>query len=105
MFKKVLLQYPKIFPDKLLDRGLFMNVYGQVCTRCFGYGLPSCSMIPMADNINHNSVDVTNELVNLDKHVNGDEDSEYFRIAKFMNDIRPIYDKKGIDVGPRTLNI
>ena len=28
MFKKVLLQYPKIFSKKLIDRGLFFNIYG-----------------------------------------------------------------------------
>jgi hypothetical protein len=41
-------------------------VFCLVCTRCFGYGLESCSMIPMADNLNHSSVIVTNEMVNRD---------------------------------------
>ena len=28
MFKKVLIQYPKIFTKKFIDRGLFFNIYG-----------------------------------------------------------------------------
>ena len=35
-----------IFEEKFIDKDLFMNVYAQVCTRCFGYGLESTSMIP-----------------------------------------------------------
>jgi hypothetical protein len=27
-FKKVLIQYPKIFKRKLVDKGLFFNIYG-----------------------------------------------------------------------------
>ena len=67
MFKGILELYPEIFSRRLIDYGLFLNLYAQVCTRCFGYGLPSCSMIPMADNINHSCVAVTNELINYQK--------------------------------------
>ena len=68
LFKMILESYPSVFPSKFVDQGLFMNLYGQVCTRCFGYGLPSCAMVPMADNLNHSHVPITNELVSKLKH-------------------------------------
>ena len=91
MFKKVLVQYPKVFKRKFIDRGLFFNIYGQVCTRCFGYGLKTTCMIPMADNMNHNSVDITIELMNYSKHLEGGKDTDYFRIAKYLNDYSALY--------------
>ena len=79
MFSKVLKRYPDIFKEKLIDEGLFYNVYGQVCSRCFGYGLPTCAMVPMGDNINHSSISVTNEVINLEKQLNGTcRDASYF---------------------------
>ena len=43
-------------------------------------------MIPMADNFNHADVHVTFEFCNRDFHLEGDEDSTYFKRGKFMND-------------------
>jgi hypothetical protein len=40
-------------------------------------------MIPMADALNHSSVDITNELVNPNIHINGHLFPEYFRVHKF----------------------
>ena len=52
------------------DKGLFFNVYAQVCTRCFGSGsIQTTSMVPMADNLNHKSVGVTFELINIQKDI------------------------------------
>lgn len=62
-------QYKCIFPEKYVDAGLFYNVYGQVCTRCFGHGLPSTAMIPMGDNFNHSCVGVTYEVVSIQRHL------------------------------------
>ena len=78
------------------DRDLFLNIYGQVCTRCFGYGLDSTSLIPMADNLNHSSVDVTNELVSFDLQLEGDKNESYYRISKFLNDYTPLFKNKGM---------
>ena len=50
-------------------------------------------MIPMADNVNHSSVDITNEMINLEEHRLGDRRPGYYRIGKFMNDYSAIYDK------------
>ena len=66
--KEVLLKYPDIFPESCIRPELFQKFYAQVCTRCFGWGLPSTSMIPMGDNINHSDVTVVQELFNSEMH-------------------------------------
>jgi len=53
IFRDILISYPDIFPKKFIDFSLFLNIYAQVYTRCFGSGVPSTSIIPMADNFNH----------------------------------------------------
>ena len=93
LFKDVLEDYPNIFPAKYVRQDLFTNLFAQVCTRCFGYGLESCSMIPMADNLNHSSVTITNECVNIPLHLNGPLNSNYYRVGKFFNDYTPIFEK------------
>ena len=52
-FVKVLSKYPEIFKQESMTRDTFTRFYGQICTRCFGWGLPYTSMVPMADNYNH----------------------------------------------------
>ena len=61
--EKVLAKYPHVFPEGAITDKLFYKFYAQVCTRCFGWGLPSTSMIPMADNLNHSDVTVVQEIV------------------------------------------
>jgi hypothetical protein len=56
--RNALKKYVAIFPRSGLTRELFVKLYAQVCTRCFGWGLPHTSMVPMADNLNHNDVTV-----------------------------------------------
>ena len=51
--KTCMRKYPDIFKSSTIDEKLFYKFYAQVCTRCFGWGLPSTTMIPMADNCNH----------------------------------------------------
>ena len=108
-FIYVLAKYPKIFKYRYIDRGLFDNVYGQVCSRCFDYGLPSAGMIPMADNLNHSSVEVVLHLVNTEKHLQGEQDPEYYRIHKHINDYSALFkarpdmqaDKESLDITGR----
>ncbi len=57
-----------------------------MCSRCFGWGIPHTSMIPMADNLNHSDVNVLCEVVTHSLHMNPDEDSHYFTKTKFMDD-------------------
>ena len=66
--KAVLEAYPQHFSPELVDRSLFMRIFAQVCSRCFGWGLPSTSMIPMADNLNHSHVTCVNETINVKFH-------------------------------------
>ena len=85
-----------------------MNQYGQVCTRCFGYGLDSTSMVPMADNMNHSSVEVTQEVVNLQIHPKGNSNESYYRVNKYLNDYSHLYKAHGFShefINQHKLNI
>ena len=82
----IIKKYPHVFHEKFIDQGLFNNIYSQVCSRCFGYGLPTTSMIPMADNLNHNCLDVTHEIINQDIHLEGFSNQSYYKMQKSMND-------------------
>ena len=99
-FQKVLQSNQKIFPLSYHNRDLFMNVYAQVCTRCFGYGTESTAMIPMADNLNHSSVDVSNEMVSKLKHLEKQQSLSYYRIGKFLNDYSSIFSEDQIKENP-----
>lgn len=66
----IIQQYPNVFPEKFVDKDLFMNLYFQVCTRCYSSGTESTSMIPMADNLNHNCVDINQEMISAPLHFN-----------------------------------
>lgn len=90
-FYLVLQQYPDIFKKHLIDKGLFLNVYAQICTRCFGQGLVTTSMVPMGDNLNHSCVDITIELINQRKQLEAEKDESYFKISKFFNDYSALY--------------
>lgn len=100
MFKKVLIQYPHIFNKRFIDKGLFLNVYAQICTRCFGFGLATTGMVPMGDNLNHNSVDITIELVNTQKHLQAAADPSYFKIGKYLNDYSTLFEATGTSEYP-----
>lgn len=84
--RDVLRKYPEVFPESVVNSDLFYKFYAQVCTRCFGWGLPSTSMIPMADNCNHSDVTVVQEIINTKMHPFGDPGSKYFTKTKYMND-------------------
>ncbi len=73
-----------------------MSLYAQVCSRCFGWGLPYTSMIPMADNFNHADVCITCEVVTKSKHLEADEKSTYFTRSKFMNNYSTIFSEEEI---------
>ena len=91
------MQYPELFPKKIIDFGLFLNVYGLVYTRCFGSGLPSISLIPMADNFNHDFLYVSFQFINLMYQKNYENVENYFRSNKFMNDYSSIYSESEIN--------
>ena len=86
-------KYPEIFQESSLKLEVFTKFYAQVCTRCFGWGLPSTSMIPAADNHNHSDVTVVQEIVHKQMHLEADRDSTYFTKTKYMNDYTVCFDE------------
>ena len=72
-----------------------MAIYAQVCSRCFGWGLPHTSMIPMADNMNHSDTNVIFEMITQSVHLQADFTSSYFSRSKFMNDYWAIFERDG----------
>jgi len=107
-FKMVLLSYPETFNPQVADRTLFMRIFAQVCSRCFGWGLPSTSMIPMADNLNHSHGTCINETIHTtfhlkytgDKPHHGGVPKHYFTREKFMNDYSAIFSEQEIQQSP-----
>ena len=81
----VLSKYPDIFTQKSMSRAAFTRFYGQICTRCFGWGLPFTAMVPMADNYNHSDVTTVQEIIHKQQQMEADETSKYFCKTKFMN--------------------
>ena len=57
-----------------------------ITTRCYGWGLPYTSMVPMVDNYNHSCVNVVQEIVHKRMHLEADESCSYFTKTKYMND-------------------
>jgi len=74
----LLVKYDDVFDHKSITKEVFLKFLSQVCTRCFGWGLPSTSMVPMGDNFNHADVTVVQEIINKTLHKKGDEESKYF---------------------------
>ena len=82
----------KVFDQKYINEELFMNLYAQACTRCWGYNLPSTCMIPMADNFNHTSTTISRNVISKDLHHKGKNlDYSYFTHKKFMNDYSQLF--------------
>lgn len=69
---------------------VFYRSFNSVVTRCFGWGLPRTSMIPLADCINHHNVDSTYEFICRELHdpirnLGHDEQSAYnMNINEFL---------------------
>jgi hypothetical protein len=91
------MEHPDVFPIVYTSRSLYNNYYGQVCTRCFGYGVDSTSMIPMADNFNHSSIEIDWDLINMGLHQNGESEKSYYRIETYLQDVSDLYLNKGYD--------
>ena len=101
-----LAKYPDVFLESSREPGVFYKFYAQVCTRCFGWGLPSTAMIPMADNCNHSDVTVVQEIVHKEMHLIADRTSQYFTRTKYMNDYSIVFDDSNYsDDRTKTLNV
>lgn len=88
-------KYPQLFPTTC-NKATFMSFYAQVCTRCFGWGIPNTSMIPMADAFNHSDVSVLCEVVTKSLQMEANEKSTYFTRTKYMNDYRHIFSEEEV---------
>lgn len=103
--KAVLMNYPEHFSHEILDRKLFMIIFAQVCSRCFGWGLPTTAMIPMADNCNHSHGTCVNETIHTNfqsdylplKQNNVKVPRKYFTREKFMNDYSAAFTSEQIE--------
>ena len=95
MFENVLRKNEHIFPKEMREQRLFEDVYFKVCTRCFGFGSDSTSLIPMADMLNHTSTDINYEIINISLHQDGELDESYFRISKFFHDYSAVFKAHG----------
>ena len=104
-FLQCISKYPDIFQHSTIDRKVFLKYLSQVCTRCFGWGLPSTAMVPMGDNMNHADVSVVQEIIHKKKHLEGDEESNYFQKTKFMNDYSIAFDDSEAQDEKQLLNI
>jgi len=53
---------------------LYSKAFINVVTRCFGWGLPTTTMVPYADFINHHNVDSSYEFISKNFKPNISED-------------------------------
>ena len=78
-FKKAISGYPEVFKEKFIDKSLFLKIFALICSRVFGEPLKSPCVIPMADNLNHNAIDINCELINIGMHPEGEKNKDYFK--------------------------
>jgi len=89
-------KYPDIFTEKSrsMNRKEFVKFYNMVCSRCFGWGLPHTSQVPMADNFNHADCNTVQEVVHKRLHMEADEKSSYYQKTKFMNNYTFMFEEE-----------
>jgi len=80
-----------VFRKDFFSKKIYNRLYGSVVTRCFGYGVPCTSMIPMADNMNHVDIGASSyEVINPRRHLAPDrldktvENNTYFTTKSFL---------------------
>ena len=90
-FELVLLANSDVFPEKFICKELFLNIYGQVLTRCFEFAGDQAALVPMADMMNHSPTDISNEVINLKLHLEAENQPDYYRASKMMNDYSAVF--------------
>lgn len=91
--KAVLENYRDLFSDKIVTRQCFLSAYAAVCTRNFGYGIPTGSMIPMADNFNHSDVNMICEMITKSLHLQADQTSTYYNKNRLQNNYTALFNE------------
>lgn len=59
----VIAEFPEFFPKDQINRDVFFWAYEFVMTRVFGWSLPSTSLIPFADMLNHGIYAATHYVI------------------------------------------
>jgi hypothetical protein len=65
-FLRIFRTNEKVFPQNLTNneyREVFEQAYSFITTRAFGWSLPSISLIPLADSLNHGNSRFLNHFV------------------------------------------
>ena len=79
---------------------MFLEMYNNVCTRCFGWTLPNTMMVPLADCQNHLPVDTHYDVYSKDLHISK-QSVNSARTQKFNGNLRvdfsQLYTKKFIE--------
>ena len=94
-FQKVLSSNPDIFPEKFINKNLFINLLEHVCTRVFKYKEVGTVLIPMADNLNHSCMDFKCQVISLPLHVKGNGTSDYYDDSKYFIDYHQVFKSRG----------
>lgn len=77
--QRILRSYPQHFDPSRINKETFFWLFSCVCSRCFGWGMPTTAMIPMADNLNHAPISVQNETIHKKLHLLGsDQEGTYY---------------------------
>jgi len=86
-------QHPEVFDQRYVTEETISKVEAWVDTRIFGSNnLPSCALIPFADNLNHSDVWIQMSAVNKDYHKLGNAaPGSYCRMKKFLIDLSMLY--------------
>jgi hypothetical protein len=94
-FLTVFRRYPAVFPEGKTNaeyRQMYEKSYNFICTRAFGWSLPSTSLIPLADSLNHNNDYVTHMLVDTKLEL---EPNEQYKVRRnkynlsLLSQVRP----------------
>lgn len=68
--QKLVKIYPNYFEESKCTFEVFKRYSSLITTRCFGWGLPTSVLIPIADSFNHNpksfcAIDIVNKRLHL----------------------------------------
>ena len=85
-FEQLMKDQPHIFPEPYRSRELFMSMFSNVISRCFGEGIDTTSLVPAADNLNHSSIGGTFEVINKTLQRRGAANPSYYTIERFLVD-------------------
>ena len=95
LFQKIMAEHPHVFPEEYRDPDLFMSMFSNVISRCFGTGVDSTSLVPVADNLNHNSIGSTLDVMNKSLHRKGAGAPDYYTVDRFLVDYSAAFQQPG----------